>query len=74
MTSRWIVLCSVCILGTAGQIMSEALYIEGFARALSASNQGDYATGRGINGPSSWEYARDGEQRVVTPGTSISIV
>ncbi|MDP7362174.1 MAG: prolyl oligopeptidase family serine peptidase [Candidatus Latescibacteria bacterium] len=45
--------------------MSEALYIEGFARALSASNQGDYATGRGINGPSSWEYARDGEQRVV---------
>jgi predicted peptidase len=39
-------------------------HIEGFARILAASNEGAYASDRGVKAASSWEYARDGEQRV----------
>ena len=48
-----------------GETMAqEELFVEGFARPIAANSQGDYASNRGIQAPSSWEYAIDGTQQV----------
>jgi len=39
--------------------------VEGFARLVWASNEGEYGSNRGTQVASSWEYAQDGTQAVV---------
>ena len=58
------VLLSLLALSNTSPVAAAERYVEGFARILSASNQGLYASDRGVKAASSWEYARDGEQRV----------
>jgi poly(3-hydroxybutyrate) depolymerase len=58
------ILLSLLALSAASPVAAAEVYVEGFARALSASNQGLYASDRGIKVASSWEYARDGKQRI----------
>jgi len=48
--------------GTLAQVEQP---VEGFARLVSASNQGEYESGRGTQVGSSWENTRDGTQSVV---------
>jgi len=58
------ILLSLLTLSAAFPVAAVEIFVEGFSRTLSASNQGLYASDRGIKVASSWEYARDGEQRV----------
>ncbi len=58
------VLLFLLALSSASPVVAAERHVEGFARILSASNEGLYASDRGVKAASSWEYARDGEQRV----------
>ena len=71
----------VCL--AAAAVQAAVISLEGFGRALRASHQGDYATERGIEAASSWEYAVDTAEEVawetapvpaLGPGDTLALV